>query len=330
MRPPVFHIGHHKTATSWFQRNVYPQCRSHRFVDRVLVRQAFLCSSAFDFDPAAARAKLGLDSPERPPLVCEEDLSGVLHNGLVSTYVAKEVAERVKAAAPEAAIVIFVRAQPSAIRSSYQQYVREGGTGGPRRYLFPELHRHLGHCRPFKHPHFDLVAFDYRGLIEHYDRLFGRENVHIFAFEQLELDPAGLIAKMRAALDLDFGNARIRTGRVNQAYRRGLLPLARAMNVFTERAVPDKRTILHVPYWYPVRKALLASLNKAPVFGAWPQPEQLFGRRAIRRIEERYWRSNRWLAERMELDLRALGYALDPPQHGPGKDLPRGMSWTRH
>lgn len=312
MPRPIVHIGYHKTATSWFQAQVYPRVTSHRYVDRVLARKTLLTGSAFDFDPAEARAALGFDQPGPPPLICDEDLCGFLHLGRTSGYVAKEVAGRLHAVAPEAQIVIFVRNQPSMIASAYQQYLREGGTSSIRRYLFPDQYRHPGKFRPFKLPGFCLEQFDYQKLVEHYDRLFGAENVHVFAYEELARDRPALLRRMADALALDLPPIE-RTRSVNASYRWGLIPLVRVANLFTSRSVIPKRTLLHLPYWYPARKWLLEQLNRSSLFGRRPSCEGLLGRAIIRWIEQCHWAGNRRLAARMGVDLGALGYAVDPP-----------------
>ena len=328
---PIIHIGHHKTATSWFQEGVYPAAVSHGLADRILVRRTFAGGGAFDFDPAEARAALGFDTANRPPVICEEDLSGFLHSGFASTYVAKEIAARLHATAPEAQIVIFVRAQPGAALSHYQQYVREGGTTSLRRYLFPESYRHLGKSRSFKYPHFRFAQLDYRGLIEHYDALFGRADVHVYAFEQLARDREALLTRMEDELGLVLDRSALSPRRVNDAYRRWLLPPARFLNLFTNRSIAYKKTLVHVPYWYPVRKHLLRQLNRLPLFGSPPPAESFLGPEMLDWIRGRFWQNNRWLAERIGLDLRALGYPLDPPTHEVARpQRPKLLGWMRN
>jgi hypothetical protein len=323
---PIVHIGVHKTATGWFQKKVYPTAKSHRAIDRTRVRAALIEPRAFAFDAEAARSALGVGDDGRPHLLCEEDLSGVLHIGRASGFIAKEMAERIRLLYPDARIVLFVRAQPAIALSSYQEYVREGGTHSLKRYLFPDAFLPFQKHRPFKLPRFDFAQFDYRGLIEHYDRLFGRENVHLFAYEQLAADPRGLLGKMSARLELDLGLAAISWARVNPSYRGALIPIARALNLFTARSVADKRTLIHLPFSYPLRKELIAALNRLPVWGGPPQ----LNPQIMAWIAGRFWQSNRWLAERMGSDLAALAYPMEPPA-GPVADPvgPRLPGWLR-
>jgi len=324
---PIAHIGYHKTATSWFQRYVYPFVGSHRYIDRRVVRSTFLEGDAFGFDPAAARAAMGLDHEALPPILCEEDLSGVLHNGVVSTFVAREVARRLHSTMPEATIVIFVRAQASAAASWYQQYLREGGTTGVHRYLFPDQYRHLGHVRPFQMPHFCFSQLDYRGLVERYDALFGRDRVIVLPYEHLAADCPQLLQRMASLLDIALPEGK--SGRLNAGYGAGLIPLLRFANLFTCRSVIDKMTLLHIPYWYTVRKALFKELNRSGLFGKPPSPERLLGRETIAWIGQRFWQSNRWLEDRMGIALGPLGYAIDPPPvpiQKPARALP--LRWV--
>jgi hypothetical protein len=314
----------HKTATSWFQACFYPRLSSHRWIDRVLVRQTLL-TPAFGFDGASARQAIGLDADAKPYVLCDEDLSGVLHNGgLMAGFLARRLAERLHLIAPEAMIVIFVREPVSFAAACYQQYVREGGTGSPRRYLFPEDYRHLTKFRPFKTPRFEVSQLDATGLIAHYDTLFGRENVHVFAYEEFALQPAVFLARYKAQLGIDGGPDQPRAA-VNASYRRWLLPIARFANLFTQRSVADKRVLFHIPYWYPVRKYLLNALNKSPLFGSRPSPDRLLGPKVVAWLQGRFATSNQWLAERTEIDLAALGYVLEAPEI----ERPRRPEWLR-
>ncbi len=324
---PIVHIGLHKTATSWFQAGFYPRLTSHRYVDRVLVRTVMLGGTAWDFDPAAARAALGFDEPGPPPLICDEDLSGILHNGgILTTFLARALADRLHAVAPESQVVIFVR-EPSAMCAAlYSQYLREGGTGSVRRYLFPEQYRHLTKVRPFKTPRFDFSQLDSISLVRHYDQLFGRENVHVFAYEAFMRERDRFLADYSARLGL-AGPVPDDAGRkVNSAYRRGLMPVARFLNLFTARSVADKRLLVHVPYWYGVRKWGLALLNQSPIFGRPPSPKRLLGASTTAWIQERFAGTNRALSERLGTDLSALGYVVgdDPPT-----DRPRRPAWLQ-
>jgi|SRR3954447_3844700 hypothetical protein len=305
---PIFHIGAHKTATNWFQKRFYPHVAGYRYVHRRLVRATLLGRSPLAFDAAAARRALGLDDGS-PAIICEEDLSGVLHNGgLLSNYIAKEIASQLHSIAPGAQIVLFVREQASLAASCYHQYVREGGTGSVRRYLFPEDYIHLDTIRPLKVPRFDFSAFEFDRLVAHYDSLFGKENVHVFAFEEFARVPQEFLSRFCEALEIDLPEG-LDLSPLNSSYRAGLIPIARTMNLFTRRSVAEKTVILHLPGWYPVRKVILESFNRIPVFGRPPPSEKLLGSEISRWIRDHFAASNRCLQTRMGIDLSELGYS---------------------
>lgn len=330
MPRPILHIGFHKTATSWFQSAVYPRATSHRLIGRDLVRSVFMDSDAFDFDPDEAQARLGMDGGLEPPLLCEEELSGVLHIGAVSTFIAKEVAHRLQATLPDAQVVIFVRSQVEAAASWYLQYLKEGGTASARRYLFPDEYLFPGRLMLFKTPRFDFSQLDYTGLIGTYDKLFGRENVHVFTYEDLAADGAAVLADLQQRVGLTLAADDRPAERINPAYRRGIIPLARAANLFTGRQVANKRTLLHLPFWFRIRWEALEKLNALPLFGDRPRAEKLIGADACRWIERRFAKSNAWLAERIGRDLAALGYGVGSAEVATQQPhRSRLLRWTR-
>ena len=327
-RNPVIHIGFHKTGTSWFQSALYPLVRSHRLVDRDLVRSTFMGSDAFNFDALQARRILEEGSGGKPVLICEEDLSGTLHIGSASTYIAKVLAGRVRDSFADAHIVIFVRAQHDAAASWYAQYVREGGTASPRRYFFPDEYLFPGRNMPFKMARFDFSQLDFFGLIEEYDRLFGRDQVHVFAYEELVSDPSRVLKGLRD-IGLDFAEE-VPMTRVNAAYRKRLILLARATALFTGRSVVNKRTILHLPFWFKARLRLLNFLDRSRLFGARIGATDVLDAETRAWITNRFSASNRALQERMGIDLLGFGYPLVPTKNDPG-DLrrPSWIRWTR-
>ena len=51
----IVHLGYHKTATTWLQKQLFPRAQSHEFIPRKTVQQAFLAPPGMHFDPAEAR-----------------------------------------------------------------------------------------------------------------------------------------------------------------------------------------------------------------------------------------------------------------------------------
>jgi Sulfotransferase family len=309
MNRPIVHIGYHKTATTWFQKSFYPTVRNFAYVPRERVKAALLSDTPFSFDPAKAREVLQLDET-LPPILCEEELSGYLHNGGLIGYMSAEMAHRIKSVFPDAQIVIFIRSQADMIAATYQQYIRGGGTHSVRRYLFPKRYLHGAAAEPYKIPRFSFAHFEYDRLIAHYDAIFGRENVHVVLYEAFCSDNAGTLAKMQERLGFEAEPGPKAGRRVNRSYGAALIPFARFLNLFTARTVLDKRTLINIPYWYTVRRFILEQLNATGLFGKAPRPERLLGKEVCTYIADYYVQSNRRLAALRDLPLKELGYPL--------------------
>ena len=313
MTRAVVHIGYHKTATTWFQSHFYPAVKNARYIPRVAVRKALLDDTAFHFDADAARRALGL-APGESVAICEEGLSGYLHTGGLLGYLSKEMAQRIKSVFPDAQIVMLVRNQPSIIAASYQQYVKGGGTHSLHRYLFGENYLRGARGEIAKCPRFTFDHFDYAPLVAHYQELFGKQNVHVFAYEAFRAEPAAFLKDFCARLDfaVDLGAIALSSSS-NRSY--GLLTMAivRMLNLFTNRTVQDKHYIVHIPFWYAVARVLGEGLNRLPVFGWAPKSAGLLGEELRAWIGQRYWRGNLELKALTGLPLEDYGYALEAP-----------------
>lgn len=304
----IVHIGFHKTATTWFQKSVYPTARNARYVPRARVREAFLDPTAFRFDPEGAAAMLREDRGERVVL-CEEGLCGYLHNGGLAGYLSKEMVFRLKAALPDAKIVIVIRSQPSMIAAGYQQYVKGGGTYSVSRYLFPQKFLKGAASENPKAPRFTFDHFEYDRLIRLYREEFGPERVHVYLYEELKKDRRAFLTRMARELELDLPVDEIPMKAVYRSYNWPALMVSRILGLLTYRTVLDKHWVLHIPLLYPVMRGLCEGISWMP-FGRAPKPRALFGGKLLRWIEHRYAESNRRLVAETGLPLEDYGYPM--------------------
>ncbi len=306
------HIGFHKTATTWFQRSVYPHVTSHAYVPRGRVNRAVLEATAFHFDPSNSRELLAL-APDVAPILCEEALSGSLLGGGFMGFQSAQIAHRLRALLPSARIVVFVRSQPEMIAATYLQYVRSGGTYAPHRFLWSSDYARVGVVAPRREARFSFDHFDYDRLIAHYVALFGAKSVFVYAYEDLLRDGRAFLERFAKELELEIELPAVSMAKRNASYSLAVSRIARVLNLFTAHGGGDKRHWVHIPYWYEARKRLLETMSGSRLLGARPTPERLLGDGTVRWIRQRYWESNRRLAELSRLDLRELGYAVDPP-----------------
>ena len=319
---PIVHIGYHKTGTTWFQQHFYARVAGARYVPRRTVQQAFLEPSALHFDPAEARALIGPDDGKRL-LLCEEGLSGYIHNGGMAGSLSKDVAHRLKAVLPDADIVIFIRSQPSMIAACYSQYLKGCGTFSANRYLFPGRYLHGARAERIKGPRFSFDHFDYDRLIAQYIELFGPDRVHVFPFEQFRADSMAFAQRFAAIFDLDVQLDATASRWANRSYNRPALLLSRLFGLFTARTVDDKYYMVHIPYWYALTRALCEAVTRLLPLRS-PSPRALLGRKAVRWIEERFVESNRRLAAQTGLALHRYKYPLGIAPDGASEETPRG------
>jgi len=307
MTRPLVHIGYHKTATTWFQRHVYPRVEGRRYVPQPVTRRALLAPHALHFDAGMARRQLGGDT--RGIILCEENLSGALHNGGLAGCLSKDVAGRIRATLPDARIIIFVRRQVDAIASAYVQYVKGGGTHGVERYLFGR--DFLGPNAP-EHdevPRFQFEHFAYDRLIGLYDELFGPGNVHVYRYEDLRADPCGFITAFMAEHRMSAPTDDIDFGPANRGLSLPLLHAVRLANRCTARAVADKSYVVHLPYWYKISRRLMRMAAAGPFAGRAASAETLFSPALRAEIDRRFRASNTKLDRR----IGGTGWRTDPP-----------------
>ncbi|GFM27548.1 hypothetical protein [Novosphingobium sp. PY1] len=306
MQNAIVHLGYHKTATTWLQKQLFPMASSHDFLPRKTVQEAFLAPCGMHFCPDRARDVLALKGRNRPVLLSEENLSGYLHNGGLHGFLAPEVARRVKSVLPDARIVIFIRNQFDICRATYAQYVSGGGTWGQRRYFETANFVRGALTRPWKAPVFQFEHFEYDRLVAHYDGLFGADRVHVYPYEWLK-DRSALIARLEGDLGLSLEALPPEGSRSNRSLGGAGLTAMRAVNLFTRQSVVNKDRIVDLPGGQALRHGAKWLLGQVPVINR--RPAQL-SPRLRSRIAEHYPDSNRRLMALRDLPLEELGYPV--------------------
>lgn len=304
---PIAHIGYHKTATTWFQKHVWPLAVSHDFIDRKVTQRAFLNPPGLHFVADEARQMLGLDKRQRPIVLSEENLSGYIHNGGMHGLIGAEMARRLHLVLPDARIVIFIRNQHDIVRASYAQYVSGGGTFGARRYFNTHDYVRGALTRAYKAPAFEFEHFQFDRLIACYDDLFGPERVHVYPYEWLR-DRTRLLARLSEDLGVEFASdAAASTKTANRSLGPLGLLILRCVNLFTRQSVVNKSYLIDVPYWQGVRHAVKFMLGHVPGMAS---RGEILPRSVRERIDAIYAPANRRLLDLRDLPLEELGYPL--------------------
>lgn len=198
----VFHIGHHKTATTWLQTKFFD---SHpdiellsnfnapwddEFISYLIgtSERKFdnnLCSSLLKSDKRLVSREDGVS------VVSAERLSGHPFSGGYDSYL---IANRIFTCFPEAKIILVIRNQVDMLTSMYKQLVRGGYLG-----TFSDLI----HGYHWKGVGFSLDFLEYDLLISKYHSLFGKEHVLVLLYEDLKIDQRKYVRKISTFLGVD-------------------------------------------------------------------------------------------------------------------------------
>lgn len=309
---PILHVGYHRTATTWFQERFYPAVQNGTYLPRHVVRQALIAPRAFAFSPDAAREQLMEHSAGQRLLICEENLSGYLHNGGLGGLLSKEIAGRLRDTLPDAHVVVFIRSQPRIVAAAYAQYVKGGGTHSLRRYIDAQELKKGAERHWYKAPLFSLDHFEYGPLLEHYASLFGRGAITVKLYEQFASQTETFLETFASQLALKVHLQTIDMKPINVSMSPRQLGIMRRLNFLTSRSVIDKHFYVNVSGWYFKRwiwcsrlERLLAGFDRNDIDADVTDELML-------KIEKRFCSSNVALASDWNLPLAEFGYPMTP------------------
>jgi len=222
----LLHVGFHKTATTWMQKLLFTAAHNYAQVsDHTEVFKHVVQPHGFHFNPAPMRDILNDRIAELDqgitPVISSEILSG---HPFMGGHESDVFAERLHQIAPQARILISIRAQMRIIPSVYTQYVLRGGTMGPAQFFDgTDTPGYFG---------FTPKHFEYDHLVNCYQQLFGAENVYVQTQESLQVDMA-LAAQNLAGFagNTNFSGLSTAAQRVHAAsYPEHALPVLRRIN----------------------------------------------------------------------------------------------------
>lgn len=229
---PLIHIGYHKTATTWMQRQLfmpahgYRQIATHEDVFKHIVEPHGLDFSAQAMQEHIRAGLTTLNAGE-VPVISSEILSGHPFFGGRESDV---YAARLSQIAPEARILISIRAQQKVLPSVYMQYVLRGGTMPYETFFAAE--------NPLGFFTFSPDHFKYDRLVEVYQRTFGKENVCVVKQEDLRVDMEQL-AKSIAEFSQNtlFDMVKTSQAKENASYPEAAVSLLRRVNHFKKNVL---------------------------------------------------------------------------------------------
>jgi len=120
------------------------------------------------------------------PILSHERISGNPHRGGRD---ARDIADKLNRAFPEARVFMVIREQASMLASLYNTYVRMGGAASLEEYVFAQGGG--GEIPLFR---FDFL--EYHRLISYYQCLFGTDRVLVLPYEMLDAQPRVFVQKL--------------------------------------------------------------------------------------------------------------------------------------
>jgi hypothetical protein len=297
MNNPLIHIGYPKTATTWFQNELYPKIINKKFIKAEIFRSVVTNEIPFIYNPDKALVNNYFCND--PFIVCDEGIIGG------NPFVAIESINRVHKLFPNSRVILFIRSQFDMISSKYSQYVYKNmGTMSANAFVSNDEHWHRVHNFQKFHP--EYLCYD--KVIEYLITLFGNENIFIYLYEDLLADPVDFIYKFLAEHNLEI-KQQVSFIKHNEGLRKRLYPLVRFMNIFTRYKRRDKYYLIHIPYWFQFCRRFYKRLNSFRIFGEKPQIESLISKEKLRNLYALYKSSNNNLARFVSIEkLKKYNY----------------------
>ncbi len=193
----ILHIGLHKTATKFFQHNLFPKLDKEKFLynppslDQLLID--YLKAEEIDKIKVLDFLKKETNSiiqkyPKKTILLSREAMSG----NLFSAYKYWEETTRLlKIAFPEAKIIIFLRNQVDWLISCYRESIHEHHYQRAESFFcYDEKLKKFLNPKSSKnangYANLNPLRLDYSEMLQYLFSLFGRESVNVFFFENFK------------------------------------------------------------------------------------------------------------------------------------------------
>jgi hypothetical protein len=224
-----FHLGLHKTATTFLQEEVFPKIDPGRFhyAGRMssLVKYIIYQDPSY-FDAQTIRKQiLERTHPQKINLISNEDLSGdPLNGGIHRTNILANFYK----CFPEAKFLLFIRKQDDWALSNYLGSIRRGTNLSLKRFFEPALNFDKAWQRRYPNPTLELFLF--YPYIRNLKMLFGESASLVLPYEALKADCDGVIKKL-----CDFLNVKppeYKNVKRNYTWGKRRVALHRIINLF--------------------------------------------------------------------------------------------------
>ena len=286
----LIHVGYPKTATTWFQNQLFPLIENYHIIDKELIKEKVIYQNMISVNDFNIQHSKNV-------LISVEALVGSLLTGNAHGIFTKEIASRLADLFPDAKIILFIRNQPDMIVSSYLQYIRMGGTYNCHKFLFQR--KNLTHYHSIYQFALDMLKYD--AVIELYTGLFGKSNIYIYLYEDFNENPVQFVSDFIATFDISVDSGKINYQRKKAGYNKTAIFFARGINRFTHKYVMNKHYFMHLPLAYEAGRSAAGFINRFDFLGRVRNPVQILGQKKYAYICDYYKESNQNLINKYHL-----------------------------
>ncbi|WP_282167889.1 sulfotransferase [Shewanella japonica] len=198
----TFHVGHHKTATTWLQDGLFSQhpqiclLNDHKkpWNNPVLHYVVTESERSYNYEHAKSlfqNSILMYRNCGRRLLYSAERLSGHPMSGGIDSY---RTAKRLYSLCPDAKIIIGIRGQRTMLASIYTQLLKAGYCGSFSSLLSQDN---------WKTPGFNLDYLKFDKLVGLYISLFGASRIQVLFYEDLLIDKQAYLNSITNFMNID-------------------------------------------------------------------------------------------------------------------------------
>lgn len=291
----VFHIGLHKTATTWFQMVFYPHHKQiHNIInsaapwDDQIVRELIKPpEGTFDAKTWRDQIELKVSRLNIPDhdivMLSAERLSGHPASGGADRFL---IARRIHEAFPEAKIFCALRKQTDMIDDMYRTMLLEGYSGTIERLLVDKSWKTASPRGSF---------FDYLPLFERYVEAFGKANCLFMCHEFMLAEPEAYLTRLCEfiGVQVDLPPADVVRHKVNTGLPTVGIGILRRINAFRRTEYHPDPPVTLPDGLYSVMKGIFRQL---------PQRPKVLSDKQTQRIRTMYAESNAVLAKHIDGD----------------------------
>ncbi len=297
----IFHIGMPKTATSYLQKNFYPNLNLHylgKHYDSKTKDKDFakIFSELFSTQAFADTDRLYRDIKSKMPdssiiLYSNELMSGTSRINFLNSF---QISYHLKECFENPKIIFVIRKQDSFIESIYRQAIRGGYSGSLKSFINYKRGK-FNKSTPGKGGWMDIYSLDYFRWAEHYRELFKEDNILILPYEKLKSNRDEFLKDIADFIGVEYIKPK-KSEQTNKADSYLLLNMMRISNMCLSKRVQNRiNDILFID-------KLFSLLNYIPF------EKKFLSKEFAKDIMEFHSSSNKQLSKKYDLSLDKYGY----------------------